>query len=601
MRHPERVLNSLTEHSKDASYKYERLYRILFNEEMFYVAYERINAKPGNMTLGFDGQNIDHMSLPRITQLIDSLKDESYQPQPSRRVYIPKKNGKKRPLGVPTFNDKLVQEVVKMILEAIYERSFEYSSHGFRPHRSCHTALAQIQKMFTGAKWFIEGDIKGFFDAINHDVLIDILKERISDERFLRLIRKFTNAGYIEEWKFHNTYSGTPQGGIISPILANIYLDKLDKYMKDYTTGFDKGKVRKMNPLYQKFSKRKLQVVDKLRFVEDESERNELINQLKELDKQRIQISSGDDMDEGYKRLKYVRYADDFIIGIIGSKKDAERIKEDITRYLQERLKLELSADKTLITHSQQPAIFLGYEIVVRKSNHARRIQSGFIRRTVNKTVGLSIPKDTIKKKLIEYNALKITYHKGIERWKPNARGILVNNDDLEILSCYNAEIRGLYNFYSLANNSAKLHQFKYIMEYSMYKTFAWKYRSSVAKICRQYHKNGIFTVSFTDSKAKRKDAVFYNKGFKRMNPYKESKLDIIPNTTYCFGKTNLTDRLKAQKCELCGATGELDMHHIRKLKDLKGKKYWQKHMIARRRKTIATCQSCHVEIHSGK
>jgi group II intron reverse transcriptase/maturase len=232
-RNPEKVLNSLTEHSGNLNYKFERLYRILFNEEMYYAVYQRVYAKPGNMTAGADGQTIDQMSLVRIEKLIASLKDESYQPQPSRRVYIPKKNGKMRPLGVPAFDDKLVQEVVRMILEAIYEGQFEGASHGFRPKRSCHTALIQAQKSFSGVKWFVEGDIKGFFDNINHKILINTLKERISDDRFIRLIRKFLNAGYLENWKFHHSYSGTPQGGIVSPILANIYRDKLDKYRKN--------------------------------------------------------------------------------------------------------------------------------------------------------------------------------------------------------------------------------------------------------------------------------------------------------------------------------------------------------------------------------
>ena len=204
MRNPENVLNSLSKHSGNLNYKFERLYRVLFNEEMFYVAYQNIYSKTGNMTAGADGKTIDGMSIDRVEQLIGSLKNETYQPNPSKRTYIPKKNGKKRPLGIPSFDDKLVQEVVRMILEAIYEGSFEHTSHGFRPKRSCHTALIDIQKTFTAVKWFIEGDIKGFFDNINHDVLINILRERIADERFLRLYNQrvssasFQNSGTIQ-------------------------------------------------------------------------------------------------------------------------------------------------------------------------------------------------------------------------------------------------------------------------------------------------------------------------------------------------------------------------------------------------------------------
>ncbi|MFI3254894.1 MAG: reverse transcriptase domain-containing protein, partial [Eubacteriales bacterium] len=245
MRNPQNMLINLAKHSKKKDYKYERLYRLLYNEELFLLAYQNIYAKTGNMTAGVDGKTIDGMSIERINQLIESLKDESYQPNPSRRTYIPKKNGGKRPLGIPTFEDKLVQQVLKMILESIYEGSFQKSSHGFRPNRSCHTALIDIQTTYTGVKWFIEGDIKGFFDNIDHNVMINILKERIVDDRFLRLIRKFLNAGYVEDWKFHKTYSGTPQGGVVSPILANVYLDKLDQYMLEYVESFKKGRARK--------------------------------------------------------------------------------------------------------------------------------------------------------------------------------------------------------------------------------------------------------------------------------------------------------------------------------------------------------------------
>ena len=206
------------------------------------------------MTAGTDGKTIDAMSMERIDRLIVTLRDESYQPKPSRRTYIPKKSGRLRPLGIPSIDDKLVQEVVRMLLESIYDGSFEDTSHGFRPNRSCHTALRMIQNRFTRCKWFVEGDIKGFFDNIDHNVMIDILRKRITDERFLRLIRKFLKAGNMEDNRMHQSYSGTPQGGIISPILANIYLDQFDKYMASLKVQFDRGDKRTLNQEYQKGS-----------------------------------------------------------------------------------------------------------------------------------------------------------------------------------------------------------------------------------------------------------------------------------------------------------------------------------------------------------
>ncbi len=601
MRNSERVLNSLAKHSKHSAYKYERLYRVLFNEEMYYVAYQRIYAKPGNMTPGSDGKTIDGMNLARIEKLIQSLKDESYQPQPSKRMYIPKKNGRIRPLGIPAFDDKLVQEVIRMILEAIYEGQFQNCSYGFRPKRSCHTALSQIQKSFNGAKWFVEGDIKGFFDNISHDVMIDILKERISDERFIRLIRKFLNAGYIEDWKFHKTHSGTPQGGIVSPILANIYLEKLDKYMMEYIREFDKGENRRTNKERIQYEYGKRLAVVKLKNVSDKDERKIIIKQIKAFDKERSLISCGDEMDCDYRRMKYVRYADDFLIGIIGSKEDAIRIKEDVKNFLQSKLKLELSDEKTLITHSEKSAKFLGYEIYVRKSNLTKRNKINRIRRAFNKKVYLKLTTDVMKNKLLEYGVLEIKIHNGKEQWKPKARIQFINNDDLEILERYNSEIRGFYNYYSIANNCSVMSAFKYIMEYSMYKTFACKYRTSVVKICRKYKKNNVFTVIFKNKKGENKIRVFYNEGFKRKNSNYHSWVDNL-TAQFSTTTTSLIDRLKANVCELCGATDKnLDMHHVRKLKGLDNKKPWEKHMIARKRKTIALCRSCHKLTDIGK
>ena len=600
MRSPERVLNSLNEHSKDSSYKFERLYRLLFNEELFYVAYQKIASNGGSTTKGSDGRSIDGMSLARIETLIASLKDESYQPHPSRRVHIPKKNGKTRPLGIPAFEDKLVQEVVRMILEAIYEGHFETTSHGFRPKRSCHTALLHIQKTFNGAKWFIEGDIKGFFDNIDHDVLVGILRERISDDRFIRLIRKFLKAGYVEDWTFHNTYSGTPQGGIVSPILANIYLDKLDKYVKEYIQHFDKGTKRRPGKESNNLANERKRTVRKLKKVKDGTEKAALVARLKAIEQERAAFPNGDEMDESYRRLKYIRYADDFILGVIGSKEEAQRIKEDIKSFLSASLALELSEEKTLITHTGKSAKFLGYEITVTRDNHQRRDVRGCLRRTYGKRVRLNVSMATLRDKLLEYGAMEIKLRNGKEVWKPKCRSGLIFNDDLEILDRYNRETVGFCNYYLIANNCVVLHNFRYIMEYSMYKTFAGKYRSTVRKINKKYRYNKLFTEKY-EQKGAIKSRTFYKTSFKRRTTAFNGSCDIEPYSIADVSRTNLTDRLKAEKCELCGATGKLIMHHVRNLKDLKGKESWERLMSARKRKTIALCPSCHRLRHLGK
>ena len=600
MRSPERVLNSLNEHCKDSSYKFERLYRILFNEELFYVAYQKIASNGGSTTKGSDGRSIDEMSLARIETLIASLKDESYQPHPSRRVHIPKKNGKTRPLGIPAFEDKLVQEVVRMILEAIYEGHFETTSHGFRPKRSCHTALLHIQKTFSGAKWFIEGDIKGFFDNIDHDVLVGILRERISDDRFIRLIRKFLKAGYVEDWTFHNTYSGMPQGGIVSPILANIYLDKLDKYVKEYIRHFDMGTKRRPGKESNDLANERKRTVRKLKKIKDGTEKAALVARLKAIEQERAAFPSGDEMDGSYRRLKYIRYADDFILGVIGSKEDALRIKEDIKSFLSESLALELSEEKTLITHTGKSAKFLGYEITVTRTNHQRRDVQGRLRRTYGKRVRLNVSMATLRDKLLEYGAMEIKLRNGKEVWKPKCRSGLIFNDDLEILDRYNRETVGFCNYYLIANNCVVLHNFRYIMEYSMYKTFAGKYRSTVRKINKKYRLNKLFTVKY-EQKGVIKSRTFYKTSFKRRTTAFNGSCDIEPYSIADVSRTNLTDRLKAEKCELCGATGKLIMHHVRNLKDLKGKESWKRLMSARKRKTIALCPSCHRLRHLGK
>lgn len=599
MEKSERVLKALSDHSQSSDYKYERLYRYLFSEEMFAVAYQRIYAKQGNMTPGTDGKTIDEMSLERIERLIVSLKDESYQPHPARRVYIPKKNGKKRPLGIPSFEDKLVQEVVRLLLEAIYEGHFEGTSHGFRPHRSCHTALGMIQKSFAGAKWFIEGDIKGFFDNIDHNVLISILRERISDERFLRLIRKFFNAGYVEDWKYNKTYSGTPQGGIISPILANIYLDKFDKYIKEYAAKFRKGDRRSINPEYWRLNNKKNRLKQKLQKTSDEQMRKNYLYEIAQLSKQMLSTPHKDAMDADFRRLQYVRYADDFLISVIGSKSECETIKADITQFMREQLKLELSDEKTLITHAQDKAKFLGYEIFTRKSDAVKRNRDGVLKRDFNGAVVLTLNSAVIQKKLTEYNALEVRNIDGKDIWWSKPRRYMTPMKPEDILAQYNAEIRGLYNYYSLAANVSKeCASFAFIMKMSMFKTLGWKLNTSARKVRQKYQKNKDFVIPYNDAKGKQKYRVFYNEGFKKRNAQFDVDYDKLPQTMY-VPYPSLVERLKDGRCELCGKDGKVVMHHVRTLTKLKGNNEWEKLMLQRHRKTLVVCEDCNSMIQN--
>ena len=599
MEKSERVLKALSDHSQSSDYKYERLYRYLFSEEMFAVAYQRIYAKQGNMTPGTDGKTIDEMSLERIERLIVSLKDESYQPHPARRVYIPKKNGKKRPLGIPSFEDKLVQEVVRLLLEAIYEGHFEGTSHGFRPHRSCHTALGMIQKSFAGAKWFIEGDIKGFFDNIDHNVLISILRERISDERFLRLIRKFLNAGYVEDWKYNKTYSGTPQGGIISPILANIYLDKFDMYIKEYAAKFRKGDRRSINPEYWRLNNKKNWLKQKLQKTSDEQMRKSYLYEIAQLSKQMLSTPHKDAMDADFRRLQYVRYADDFLISVIGSKSECETIKADITQFMREQLKLELSDEKTLITHAQDKAKFLGYEIFIRKSDAVKRNKDGVLKRDFNGAVVLTLNSAVIQKKLTEYNALEVRNIDGKDIWWSKPRRYMTPMKSEEILAQYNAEIRGLYNYYSLATNVSKeCASFAFIMKMSMFKTLGWKLNTSARKVRQKYQKDKDFVIPYNDAKGKQKYRVFYNEGFKKRNAQFDVDYDKLPQTMY-VPYPSLVERLKDGRCELCGKEGEVVMHHVRTLTKLKGNNEWEKLMLKRQRKTLVVCEDCNLMIQN--
>lgn len=601
MRNPESVLNSLQTHSAQPEYVYDRLYKNLYNPEFYLQAYQNIYANQGNMTPGVDGKTIDAMSIERIERLIAALKDESYHPHPSRRTYIPKKNGKMRPLGIPSVDDKLIQEVVRMILGAIYEGSFEDTSHGFRPNKSCHTALRQIQNRFTRCKWFVEGDIKGFFDHIDHEVMIQTLQKRIADERFLRLIRKFLRAGYMESTQLHATYSGTPQGGIISPILANIYLDQLDKYMKEYKQAFAKGKKREVLKSYTRLSDRRHGLLGRLEKSQGE-ERVQLLAELKALDQAHKSMPRSNAMDENFRRLQYTRYADDFLVGIIGSKADAEQAKADIGAFIRERLKLELSEDKTLVTNATDKARFLGFDIRAREqSNLTRKTQRGCYARNYGGHIVLEVPTDIIQKKLLGLGAMELKQHDGTETWEPVRRTALICRTDLSILDQYNGEIRGFCNYYSIANNSSKLHKFRYIMEYSLYKTLACKYRTHKKTIIDKYRIGKDFGVKFQDNYGRERVRLLWKGSLASKSFPLGAEADTIHKPKGILKKPSLAVRLRTGMCEWCGVkTLDLTMHQVKSLKELDGSIAWAAFMKKINRKTLVVCDRCHRKMHNA-
>jgi group II intron reverse transcriptase/maturase len=567
----------------------ERVYRLLFNRELYLTAYGRIYRNTGAMTPGATEETVDEMSLQKIDTIIDAIRQERYQWTPVRRVYSEKKHStKKRPLGIPTWSDKLLQEVIRMILEAYYEPTFSPHSHGFRPERGCHTALREIYQTWTGVVWFIEGDIAQCFTSLDHSLLVEILSENIHDGRFVRLVKELLKAGYLEDWKFHETHSGTPQGGICSPVLSNIYLHRLDHYVTEtlipmYTNGKRRGKNQGYFKLlaqahyHRKYGHR------------EEAEKRKRLAQT---------MPSYDPNDPSYRRLRYCRYADDVLLGFIGSKAEAEEIKRLLGEFLRDHLKLELSEAKTLITHARsEKARFLGYHIHTLHEDTQRDDRN---RRSLNGRIGLRIPEDVIEEKcrtLMKGNTV---------RHRPE----LYQESDFTILNTYQTEYRGVANYYRLAYNLTNLSRWKWVMQQSLVKTLAAKFQISTAQVYRKYRA----TVLVDGSRYQGLQVVREREGKKPLvatwggislkwtiQATLKDQRQRIWNV-----RSELEQRLLAQVCEYCGSSDQIQVHHIRALKDLRKyegreKPAWVKIMAARQRKTLVLCRTCHHDVHAGR
>lgn len=578
--------------ARKSEVKFDNLFQKLYNVELWLMAYQRIAPTPGNMTAGVDGTTIDHTGKVRIHKIITKLKASRYVPHPVRRVYIPKANGKLRPLGIPSFEDKLLQTVVKLLLEAIYEPTFSPNSHGFRPGRSCHTALEQV-KILNGVRWWIEGDIHGFFDHLQHDTLLRILSKRITDKRFLHLIGQFLSAGYIEGGVKYDTYSGTPQGGNLSPLLANIYLNELDTAIQHRQAEFNKGRVRRVRLEYRQLQRQKRKAKAQAQTEGDWS-------LFKQLRRQQLSMDVTDALDPNFRRLDYVRYADDFLIGVNGSKADAHHIKDWLMSFLNTELGLELSAEKTLVTNAKDRVRFLGYDIQRWQGIRILRTRNAkygvMIRRTTNFHLRLSIPRDKVQQFARTYGTA--------EKWQAKTRPQLLRQSELEILLAYNAETRGFLNYYALADNLSYIAaNLLWLTTNSFLKTLANKRRCSVNKVVKS-----LKTAANTfDLKHRKPDGTVKSyrlfSSTRQLNRKKVTHASIDQRaTTWQYRlPTELGQRLNANQCEWCGTTkGEMEVHHIRRLRDLKGKANWEVRMIGQQRKTMVLCQPCHYALHAG-
>lgn len=562
--------------------------KIISNIDILKFAYNNIKSKPGNNTPGIDKETLDGLSENWFQHIQKELNTGSFKFKPSRRIEIPKNNGKTRPLGIPGPRDKIIQEAIRMVLEAIFEPIFLESSHGFRTGKGCHTAINYVKMKNGERKWFIEGDISKCFDSFDQKLLVNFLQQRIKDQIFMDLIYKALNAGYIDFNNiFHKTKVGTPLlepevqvgiGSIISPILANIYLHNFDVWIMEYIKSFEKGTRRRANPEHHK-------IVRKLKG-------KELALATREL----IPVTQPND--ESFKRLSYVRYADDFLLGVIGSYKDCIKIRNDINEFLKDKLNLNLNLDKTAITNaSSNRANFLGFEIHItpidKRATIIRRnkAEDKLIKVQQTSRPLISAPVSKIVTKLKERN-----YCRG-NNTNPTRVGKLIHITNSQIVNHFRMLWLGIANYYSICSNFAALNQVYYILFYSCVLTLASKLRlKTKRKVIKKFGKN-------LQIKNEAGKILTYFPNWGKPVLTRKTWMDSISPINLIEKLSKFTYRTKDlfnEPCKMCGSLENVEMHHIRHLRKDKNKDYLTQTMININRKQIPLCQACHIKVHKG-
>ena len=586
------------------------LHRLMRSRCLYERAYDRVSRNRGAMTPGVDGQTFDGMTLARLDRLVQSVAEGRYRPRPVRRVYIPKGNGKMRPLGIPTADDRIVQEVARMILAPIYEPVFSKHSHGFRAGHSCHTALEEIRKTWTGVKWLIEVDVRGFFDNIDHDILLGLLARRIDDPLFIDLIGTMLKAGCVEDWKFERTYSGTPQGGVISPLLANVYLHELDLLMEDMRVGFDKGVKRRANPAYVACSQQIAALRREIDAVRaegaDKAEVRALLARIEAVKQDRRKLSSVDPMDPNFRRLRYCRYADDFLVGVIGSKADAVRIMADIQHFLADRLNLAVSPEKTGVRDASKGSPFLGFHVRAFTLRSAgtmagrQKVGGGtrrVLRRPTRGNIKLWVPRDRV------YAFCRRKKLGNLDLRNGRARPQFLDSSVAEIIVAYNSEFCGFANYYAIADGvKASLDKLELVMLRSLLATVATRRRTSrrqAMKYLKMGSDYGVTTMVRGEPRVHRMWKLKHLTIKAWDNPIVDT---MTVGSRIAQSPNDLATRLRAEECEACGDTdGPFEMHHPNRLKDKPRAQFTPWKTAAQQRRTIVLCRKCHVAHHGGR
>ena len=543
------------------------IYNLLLEPSLFEWSYNKLKSEPGNMTPGITPTTLDGMSKEVMQKILEEIQTEKFQFTPGRRIQIPKTSGGTRPLTIAPPRDKIVQEMLRTVLEVIFEPTFSDSSHGFRSGRGCHTALKEISTKFGVATWYLEGDISKCFDSIDHKKLMEIIERKINDRKFTGLIWKALKAGYLETRVISHSITGTAQGSIISPILCNIYMDKLDKFIDKLALEFNKGKIVRLNPKYVAYRNKKIKATT----MKEKLYWHKLM----------VQTPSKDPLDPKFRKMVYVRYADDWIVGIRGSHEDCKRLMNEIREFLDKDLVLTLSEKKTVITHAKTShALFLGTKIgKSRHQNYDRHF--GFARRR-GLEVRLEAPLDRIRENLKVIRILKGSIPIPKLVWTPESKDT--------IISLYNSIYRGYMNYYSFALNLNKLSSW---LHYTL-KTSCLKLLASKLTLKSQSH---VIKKYGNDLKGKDKVAFVEAKyGVNRWD-FKSKSVDIIKTL---FARSISKASLDNLSCAECNSDYRVEMHHVRMLKDLNPKARKIDAMMAkRRRKQIPLCRECHMKHHA--